>query len=76
MRSVEIGGCGLPGGRDKKHEYLVRHFVRAMLLFVAILLPNAFDDWTMKELSEFLPDEKQHVEFFANWTCAQVQEPT
>ena len=75
MRSTEIEGYGLPGGRDKKHEYLVRHFVRAMLLFVAILLPNAFDAWKMKELSEYLPDEKDHVEFFAEWTCAQVQEP-
>ena len=75
VRSTKIGGHGLVGGRDDKHMYLVKHFLRAMLLFVAILLPNAFDAWKMKELQKYLPDEKEHVEFFADWTCAQVQEP-
>lgn len=48
---------GLTGGMDKKSEYMVCHFVRAMLLHAEKLCPGLVDSVRFQDLAEFLPGQ-------------------
>ena len=71
----EAGGVefGLVGGRSPKFEYSARHFVRAMLLQVEDMFPNAFDDIVYGEMSDWLPDVLDHTRPLESMTGAQIR---
>ncbi len=64
---------GLVGGRGPMQEYLVKHFVRANLLQVESMLPDAFDTLTMGVISRWVPDQNRHCTVLDMWTGAQVR---
>ena len=58
-RSFRVQGEGLVGGRDCRHRYLVKHFLRAMLFRVETYLgPDVWDGFSLEQLLKWSPDQE------------------
>ena len=59
-RSFNVGTHGFPGGRDCKHAYQVKSFVRGLLLVIESYMPTCCDEMKMSTVIQFCPDQVKH----------------
>ena len=73
IRSYKVEGKGLTGGKDPEYAYNAKSFVRIMMMQALQLCPAALDTYTVKEVLEWTPDEKNRLQPFEHMTGLEVK---
>ena len=73
VRSYKVEGRGLTGGKDPEYAYNAKSFVRIMMMQALQLCPAALDTYTVKEVLEWTPDEKNRLQPFEHMTGLEVK---
>ena len=72
---VGDGKYGLRGGVSEQHEYLCQHFLRLVLMIVAMMIPGAFDEFSMSKIAGWTPDKRNLIQEIEHLTGKEAERP-